>query len=152
MLPRRDDKSFDFSPQKLLTAAELRRLASAFIRIEKNRAAGVTGAKSTALHEHCNGLAEAVLGRETGLEMYMVVDITPEGGPRCVLQVLAIELEVTTGGTWQWNLGGRLGRKNGTLGTVRDRIYLSGPAVVKRRCLDGTWKPLPLTGEKSDPG
>jgi hypothetical protein len=90
-------------------------------------------------------LSAAVLKRELGLELYMVLHIQRYGGHEKKFQALDINLMEDYGPArvWGWVVDGRALRKDGTIGSKGAGISF-GLAKVYRRKLDGSWIRLGL--------
>lgn len=93
-------------------------------------------------HQDLIDLSAVVWERVVGLEVYSVVHID-RGDYQCRFQLLEIQLIRLGGGVqgWSWVLGGRLLRRDETLGSKRGGIGFRS-ADIQRRHLDGIWRGL----------
>lgn len=95
-------------------------------------------------------LSAQVLGRELGLERYMVIHLQRHDGYESRIQVLefGVRWEREWGRNyWMWDLEGRKPRKDGTLGSLPARASFDR-AQISRRRLDGAWESLVRQGDQ----
>lgn len=144
-------------PELMMTAAErkqakrcLRALQTFYVAIgiydslppePVNRAERLRAQKRK-IDAELEALAATVLGREVGLEKFMVIDLKRSDTYQVKFQVLNFGLMGDFGtGDWGRQLSGRNVRKNGTLGKNREGAGFR-TAAIKRRMLDGSWVTL----------
>lgn len=95
-------------------------------------------------------LSAQVLGRELGLERYMVIHLRRHDGYESRLQVLefGVRWEREWGrNDWMWDLAGRKPRKDGTLGSLPSSVGFDRAQIIRRR-LDGAWESLIRQGDQ----
>lgn len=155
----------DLSPIRLMKPAELRQAKSLLRKLSRHHERVRADAEKpkaeqkgyealravrTQLYAEVDRLSAQVLGRELGLERYMVIHLQRHDGYESRLQVLefGVRWEWEWGrNDWMWDLAGRKPRKDGTLGSLPSSVGFDRAKIIRRR-LDGTWESLIRQGDQ----
>lgn len=155
----------DLSPIRLMQPTELRQAKSLLRKLSRHHERVRADAEKPKaeqkdyeafsavrmqLHADVDRLSAQVLGRELGLERYMVIRLQRHDGYESRLQVLefGVRWEREWGRNyWMWDLEGRKPRKDGTLGSL-PAFASFDRAQISRRRLDGAWESLIRQGDQ----
>ena len=140
----------DYFPEKMMTRPEMSRARRLEAKLDRalNASAGVIRVDDperrlrNRWRQELLDLSWTVWERVVGLEMYSVLHID-RGDYQSRFQLLEIELTGFGQGRreWIWVFGGRLLRRDGTLGSKDGGIGFHR-ADIQRRHLDGIWRGL----------